>query len=144
MNDGRCVELDHVALKPRIISFLSLAAVAWFALKPAERFPEYVPWLVPILALEKIAGPVTHVRDGDTIEVGGHAIRFGSLDCAELGTTAGQRAKTEMQRLVGGAYLVCRTNGRRSHDRWIGSCSLPDGKDLAGIMIARNICHRYW
>ena len=133
-----------MALKAHIISSLSLAAVAWFALKPAERFPEYVPWLVPILAREKIAGPVTHVRDGDTIEVRGQALRFGSLDCAELDTPAGQRAKTEMQRLVGGAYLVCRTDGRRSHDRWIGSCMLPDGKDLGGIMIARNICRRYW
>nr|WP_235674153.1 thermonuclease family protein [Paracoccus sp. (in: a-proteobacteria)]QXO85662.1 hypothetical protein [Paracoccus sp. (in: a-proteobacteria)] len=124
-----------------VLSFLALSIVT---IDPAERFPDYVPWLVPILAPEKIAGPVTHVRDGDTIEVGGHAIRFGSLDCAELGTPAGQRAKIEMQRLVEGAHLVCRTDGRRSHDRWIGSCNLPDGRDLADIMITRNICRRYW
>ena len=139
-----CFSARNRGMKSPALIVLSLLALLIVTIDPAERFPEYVPWLVPILAREKIAGPVTHVRDGDTIEVGGHAIRFGSLDCAELGTTAGQRAKTEMQRLVGGAYLVCRTNGRRSHDRWIGSCSLPDGKDLAGIMIARNICHRYW
>jgi len=131
-------------MKARIISSLSVAAVAWFALDPAERFPEYVPWLVPILAPEKIAGPVTHVRDGDTIKVGGHAIRFGSLDCAELGTLVGQRAKSAMQQLVRGQSLACHVTGRRSYDRWIGSCMLPDGKDLAGIMIARNICRRYW
>ena len=143
MNKARFSAINRGMKSPALI-VLSLLALLIVTIDPAERFPEYVPWLVPILAREKIAGPVTHVRDGDTIEVGGHAIRFGSLDCAELGTTAGQRAKTEMQRLVGGAYLVCRTNGRRSHDRWIGSCSLPDGKDLAGIMIARNICRRYW
>jgi endonuclease YncB( thermonuclease family) len=131
-------------MKSPALIVLSLLALSIVTLDPAERFPEYVPWLVPILAREKIVGPVTHVRDGDTIEVRGQAIRFGSLDCAELDTPAGQRAKTEMQRLVGGAYLVCRTDGRRSHDRWIGSCLLPDGKDLAGIMIARNICRRYW
>ena len=143
MNKARFSAINRGMKSPALI-VLSLLALSILSIDPVERFPEYVPWLVPILAPEEIAGPVTHVRDGDTIEVGGHAIRFGSLDCAELGTTAGQRAKTEMQRLVGGAYLVCRTNGRRSHDRWIGSCSLPDGKDLAGIMIARNICHRYW
>ena len=143
MNKARFSAINRGMKSPALI-VLSLLALSILSIDPVERFPEYVPWLVPILAPEEIAGPVTHVRDGDTIEVGGHAIRFGSLDCAELGTTAGQRAKTEMQRLVGGAYLVCRTNGRRSHDRWIGSCSLPDGKDLAGIMIARNICRRYW
>lgn len=144
MNGGWYIELDHVALKPRIISFLSLAAVAWFALKPAERFPEYVPWLVPILAPENLAGPVTHVRDGDTIEVGGQAIRFGSLDCAELGTTEGRLAKSAMQQLVRGRSLVCHVNGRRSYGRWIGTCTLPDGRDLAGVMIAQGVCRRYW
>lgn len=144
MNADWCIELDHVALKARIISSLSLAAVAWYALDPAERFPEYVPWLVPILAPQTIAGPVTHVRDGDTIEVRGQAIRFGSLDCAELGTPAGQRAKSAMQQLVRGQSLACHVTGRRSYDRWIGSCMLPDGTDLAGIMIAQNICRRYW
>lgn len=143
MNNTR-ISARNRGMKRPALGVLSLLALSIVAVDPAERFPEYVPWLVPILAPEKIAGPVTHVRDGDTIEVGGHAIRFGSLDCAELDTPAGQRAKTEMQRLVEGAYLVCRTDGRRSHDRWIGSCNLSDGRDLAGIMITRNICRRYW
>ena len=143
MNNTRIPARNRGMKRPAlgVLSFLALLIVT---IDPAERFPDYVPWLVPILAPEKIAGPVTHVRDGDTIEVGGHAIRFGSLDCAELDTPDGQRAKTEMQRLVQGAYLVCRTDGRRSHDRSIGSCNLPDGRDLAGIMITRNICRRYW
>tara|TARA_B000000460_G_scaffold203965_1_gene150789 strand:- start:142 stop:537 length:396 start_codon:yes stop_codon:yes gene_type:complete len=131
-------------MKSPALIVLSLLALLIVTIDPAERFPEYVPWLVPILAREKIAGPVTHVRDGDTIEVGGHAIRFGSLDCAELGTPAGQRAKTEMQRLVRGQSLACHLNGRRSYDRWIGSCTLPDGRDLAGVMIAQGACRRYW
>lgn len=143
MNTARLSARNRDMKSPALI-VLNLLALSIVTINPAERFPEYVPWLVPILAPEKIAGPVTHVRDGDTIEVGGHAIRFGSLDCAELGTPAGQRAKTEMLSLVRGAYLVCRTNGRRSHDRLIGSCSLPDGKDLAGVMIAQGACRRYW
>lgn len=125
-------------MKSPALIVLSLLALSVLAIDPAERFPEYVPWLVPVLAPEKIVGPVTHVRDGDTIEVRGQAIRFGSLDCAELGTAEGQSAKSAMQRLVRGQSLACHLNGRRSYDRWIGSCTLPDGRDLAGVMIAQG------
>lgn len=128
---------------PALIT-LGTLALSILAIDPAERFPEYVPWLVPVLSPEKIVGLVTHVRDGDTIEVRGQAIRFGSLDCAELGTAEGQSAKSAMQRLVRGQSLACHLNGRRSYDRWIGSCTLPDGRDLAGVMIAQGACRRYW
>lgn len=128
---------------PALIA-LSAAALVIIAIEPAERFPDYVPWLVPMFFQREIAGPVTHVRDGDTIEVRGQPIRFGSLDCAERDTAEGQRATAAMRELVGGESLSCRTNGRRSHDRWIGSCTLPDGQDLAGLMISRKICSRYW
>ena len=33
-----------------------------------------------------LTGKVTHVRDGDTIEVNGIAIRLSALDCPERGT----------------------------------------------------------
>lgn len=143
MNKARFSARNRDMKSPALI-VLSLLALSTLSIDPVERFPEYVPWLVPILAREKIAGPVTDVRDGDTIEVRGQAIRFGSLDCAELGTADGRSAKSAMQQLVRGQSLACHVNGRRSHDRWIGSCMLPDGKDLAGIMIARHICRRYW
>lgn len=131
-------------MKSPALIVLSLLALSILSIDPVERFPDYVPWLVPILAREKIAGPVTHVRDGDTIEVGGQAIRFGSLDCAELSTDDGRSAKSAMQLLVRGQFLTCHVNSRRSYDRWIGSCTLPDGRDLAGVMIAQGACRRYW
>ena len=123
---------------------LGLAGLVLLALEPAERFPDRVPWLVPVFFREQVVGPVTHVRDGDTIEVGGRAIRFGSLDCAERGTAEGQLARATMRGLAGGKALTCRLNGERSYDRWIGSCRLPTGEDLAGVMIARGQCWRYW
>lgn len=131
-------------MKSHALITLGIFALSIVAIDPAERFPEYVPWLVPVLFPEKIVGPVTHVRDGDTIEVRGQAIRFGSLDCAELGTAEGRSAKSAMQQLVNGQSLACHLNGRRSYDRWIGSCALPDGRDLAGVMIAQGACRRYW
>jgi len=126
---------------------LALAAVALgFVLvyKGAERFPEYFGPIVAISSSQEIVGPVTHVRDGDTIEVSGTPIRFGSLDCAEAGTSDGNRATERMRALIRGQTLTCYLNGRTSYDRQIGSCRLQDGRDLGGIMISEGYCQRFW
>ena len=39
-----------------------------------------------------LTGTVTHVRDGDTIEVNGTPIRLAALDCPERGTKGGNYA----------------------------------------------------
>ena len=46
-------------------------------------------------------GMVTHVRDGDTIEVRGLPVRIANLDCAERGACAGDRATALMRQLAG-------------------------------------------
>lgn len=111
---------------------LALVAIALsfvVVYKGAERFPEYLGPAVLIFSSQEIVGRVTHVRDGDTIEVSGVPIRFGSLDCAERGTSDGQRATERMRRLVAGQTLTCYLNGRTSYERKIGSCRLQDGRD---------------
>lgn len=90
-----------------------------------------------------IDGPVSRVRDGDTIEIGETAIRFAKLDCAERGTVSGDRATQVMTRLVQNAHLTCDLEGRRSYDREIGSCRLQDGRDLATLMLSNGTCERY-
>ncbi len=89
---------------------------------------------------------MTHVRDSDTIQVAGTPIRFGSLDSADRDTKEGQAATARMRELVSGQPLTlsCALKGRSSHDRKIGSCRLPDGEDLAGIMIREGYCGRFW
>ena len=46
------------------------------------------------------------MRDGDTIEVEGVAVRLRSLDCAESGTLKGNQATLEMDRIVLGEMLL--------------------------------------
>lgn len=87
-----------------------------------------------------LRGRVTHVRDGDTIEVAGRAVRFANLDCAELGTTARELARLRMKALVAGQRATCTLTGDRSYDRWIGDCHLSDGRDIAGLMIHEGLC----
>jgi endonuclease YncB( thermonuclease family) len=97
----------------------------------------------PSTTARQIEGRVTHVRDGDTIEVMGTPIRFAKLDCAELGTPAGERAKRRMAQLVAGEKVQCQLSKRRSYDRVIGECDLQNGQSLSGIMIREGICRRW-
>ena len=124
---------------------LALLGVAGFiGYKAIERFPEYLGPLVALTSVETIKGSVTHIRDGDTIEVNDIPIRFGSLDCAETGTTAGSAATTAIAQLTTGAELTCYLNGRSSYERRIGSCQMADGTDLGGLMINGGHCERFW
>lgn len=88
-------------------------------------------------------GRVTHVRDGDTIEVSGRPIRLAALDCAESGTIAGNAATRRMKALVSGEQVKCSLTGRRSYDRWIGSCRLASGQDVADVLIGEGLCGRW-
>lgn len=86
---------------------------------------------------------VTRVRDGDTIVVGLIPIRIANLDCAESGTPSGETATRRAKQLVSGATLTCFLEGRRSYDREVGVCSLPDGRDFGETMIAAGMCARW-
>lgn len=90
-----------------------------------------------------IEGKVTHVRDGDTIEVSGTPVRFANLDCDELGTASGEKAKRRMAQLVSGQKVRCTLSGRRSYDRMIGECAFSNGQDLGDQMIREGVCRRW-
>jgi hypothetical protein len=85
-------------------------------------------------------GWVSRVRDGDTIEVAGVAVRFANVDCAERGTVAGDAATRAMRELADGRQVRCDLIGRRSYDREIGTCYLLDGRDLGGALVSRGLC----
>lgn len=91
----------------------------------------------------ELVGRVTHVRDGDTIEVAEVPVRIANLDCAERGTAAGTRATQRMRELSGLGPMTCRLEGRTSYDRQVGVCALPDGRDLGEVLIAEAICARW-
>ncbi|HEY9814658.1 MAG TPA: hypothetical protein V6D20_02475 [Candidatus Obscuribacterales bacterium] len=90
-----------------------------------------------------LSGPVSHVRDGDTIEVSGVAVRLANLDCAESGTMAGDSATRRMRQLVSTGQVTCTLSGRKSYDREVGQCRLAGGDDVGRVMIAEGICGRW-
>lgn len=92
---------------------------------------------------QRLVGIVTHVRDGDTIEVQGKPIRLAKLDCAEENTLQGRVATRRMHTLTKGKSLTCRLSGRKSYDRWIGECTLRDGRDLGSVLIQEGYCKQW-
>ncbi|MEZ5798951.1 MAG: thermonuclease family protein [Paracoccaceae bacterium] len=75
------------------------------------------------------------VIDGDTIDIGGTRIRLAGIDAPELDHPYGQRAKFALMRLCKGQVVRAVTEGDQSHDRWIATCTLPDGRDLSAEMV---------
>ena len=83
----------------------------------------------------RLVGMVTHVRDGDTVEVRGVPVQIANLDCAERGTSAGDRATALMRQLAAGASATCTLEGRRSYDREVGVCNIPGVGDVGEAKI---------
>lgn len=90
-----------------------------------------------------LAGRVTHVRDGDTVEVSGVPVRIANLDCAERGTAAGERATERMRQLANLGPFFCDLEGRKSYDREVGTCRMVDGRDVGEVLIGERQCSRW-
>ncbi|HAD86503.1 MAG TPA: nuclease [Rhodospirillaceae bacterium] len=93
----------------------------------------------------ELTGTVTHVRDGDTIEVEGIAVRLQGVSAPEKGRPLYDEGKAFMVQLVAGRFVRCELNGERSHDRVIGVCFL-DHLDIGGEVIKAGLaldCPRF-
>ena len=91
----------------------------------------------------RLVDNVTRIRDGDTIVVGLIPVRIANLNCAERGSSSGDRATRQIRKIVEGVQLRCTLEGRRSYDREVGVCSLPSGRDLGEILISGGYCQRW-
>ena len=99
----------------------------------------------PAAGQDTLSGTVTHVRDGDTIEVADVPVRLDGVAAPELDERFGREAKKFMARLVAGKTVRCDLNGERSYDRVIGVCFL-DGEDIGASIIAAGLardCPRF-
>lgn len=87
---------------------------------------------------ETFAGRVTQVVDGDTFRMRNASvrIRIWGLDAGETGTAQGARATKALERLIAGRTLTCLVRDIDRFGRIVGQCVLPDGRDIAAVMIA--------
>jgi len=86
----------------------------------------------------KITGIVTHVRDGDTIEINETAIRLSALNCPENGTQKGNYA-TRVAKQFEGMKMTCELTGAKTYDRLVGYCSV-NGMDFGKYMMQNSSC----
>lgn len=87
-----------------------------------------------------LAGPITHVRDGDTVVVAGTPVRLKGIAAPELHEKGGKEAKATLDPLLG-REVVCHPTGETSHDRLVGWCSLV-GDDLGALQIKAGNARR--
>ncbi len=136
-------------MRARVFNYLpadysAVVASAFFVLALASlTLPIALDVRAENLTLE---GTVSHVRDGDTIEVGPIAVRLQGIAAPEGNEPGGAIATNAMRDLVLGKELRCDLTGDRSHDRVIGVCFLKDGRDVGEVMVfqghARD-CYRF-
>lgn len=116
------------------------------------RFPLPLIALCVCLATPAMAREIrgtAHVRDADTVVVGGVPVRLNGIDAPEMSNRYGRDAAAFLRRLVRGATLVCDLNGERTHDRWVGVCFMSiDGQmvDVGAVVVANGHaldCRRY-
>lgn len=75
------------------------------------------------------------VIDGDTIVIDGIHIRLFGIDAPELDHPFGQKAKWAMVNLCKGQIVTAHFHGGQSHDRYVATCLLPDGRDLSEELV---------
>ena len=97
-------------------------------------------WPINVSAQAELTGQITHVRDGDTIEVGNIAIRLNGLTCDERGTALGDRATAYLRSQVLGKTATCSLNGERTYDRLVGRCATEDLGDIGAHLITQQLC----
>ena len=97
---------------------------------------------IALFAQAELTGQITHVRDGDTIEVGDIAIRLNGLTCDERGTTLGDGATAYLRSQVLGKTATCTLNGERTYDRLVGRCATEDLGDIGAHLITQQLCGR--
>jgi endonuclease YncB( thermonuclease family) len=85
-----------------------------------------------------LSGTVTHVRDGDTIEVNDVAVRLSALDCPESDTRQGKQA-TKIAKQFEGSQAICELTGAKSYDRLVGYCTVG-GTDFGLYMMQNSSC----
>ena len=83
-------------------------------------------------------GFVTHVRDGDTIEVSEVPIRLNGVSAPELNEPLGAESRIFMRDLVLGQPVRCELNGKKTYDRYVGVCYLRE-KDIGVSVVEAGL-----
>lgn len=80
--------------------------------------------LLPAFGVAGLEGLVTHVRDGDTIELESRTVRLQGIDAPESDQPHGAVASRALEAKIGGRRVRIETHGRGNYGRIIGTVHL--------------------
>ena len=83
---------------------------------------------------EKISGKV-YVIDGDTVEIKGTRVRLAGVDAPEIDQPFGKASKFALVKMCKGKVVTAFLTGEDSYNRKVGTCYLPDGRDVGAELI---------
>lgn len=118
---------------------VALAACAGYA-----NLPETTPNRASS-ASGRLTGQVTRVVDGDTfrLDTTDERIRVWGLDADERDEPGGAQATAALTALIAGQTLTCRQRDVDRYGRIVGQCFLPDGRDIAAVMIESGAAEEF-
>lgn len=100
-----------------------------------------------LTALAAVSGVPSSVHDGDTLTINHHNIRLYGLDAPELTEAYGDQAREYLTLITRDQRVECHpTSTLPSYDRVVARCYLPDGRDIAQLMVEAGLaldCKRY-
>lgn len=79
------------------------------------------------------------VIDGDTIVVNKIKVRLAGIDAPELDQPWGKKSKWAMVHICKGQTITVELTGETSYDRLVGTCYLPDGRDIGAELIKQGL-----
>jgi endonuclease YncB( thermonuclease family) len=95
-----------------------------------------------------LTGPVTHVVDGDTLDLAGRRIRLADLDAPERDQTCGRSdggtwscgrsASAALADATKGKSLTCTARDIDRYHRTVARCRTPEG-DLGSLMVSKGL-----
>ncbi|AXC50025.1 thermonuclease family protein [Paracoccus suum] len=74
--------------------------------------------------------------DGDTLRAGDLRVRIWGIDAPERMDPYGPASSAAMAALIDGKVLACDDRGPDRYGRTVSRCVLPDGRDIACVMVA--------
>ncbi|MEL6324292.1 MAG: thermonuclease family protein [Pseudomonadota bacterium] len=103
------------------------AVIAWL----------FVPSTGNVQSRQSIEGRVIRIVDGDGLYIRGHEpqIRIWGIDAPERDEKGFQAATDALARLAYGKTITCQIMDQDRYGRTVGRCILPDGRDIARILV---------
>ena len=80
-----------------------------------------------------------YIIDGDTIVIQGIKVRLAGIDAPEINMPWGQKSKWAMVAICKGQIVTAELDGERSFDRLVGTCFLPDRRDIGAELIKQGL-----